>query len=103
MSAGYVSEESLRRVLEKVVFQDKLSVTYDNGNGLVVEVTGPALAAQNSVAIDLFTGEPLVLMRDGELTIKNVTRLYRLSEDGDLYDGVEYIPSNSNTKEGSIS
>ena len=101
MSTGYVSEESLRRVLEAVTFQDKLSVAYDNGGGCVVEVTGPALAALSSVAIDLFTGEPLVLMRDGELTIKNVTRLYRLSEDGEQY-GVEYVASN-NTTEGALS
>ena len=53
MSTGYVSEESLRRVLEAVTFQDRLGVTYDNGEGLVVEVTGPALAVQNTVAIDL--------------------------------------------------
>ena len=102
MSAGYVSEESVRRVLEAVTFQDKLGVTYDNGNGLVVEVTGPALAALNSVAIDLFNGAPFILMLDGEIKIKNVTRLYRLSEDGDLYDGVEYVPSN-NTTEGALS
>ena len=101
MSAGYVSEESLRRVLEKVVFQDRLGVTYDNGNGLAVEVTGPALAALGSVAIDLFNGDPFVLIHKGELKIQNVTRLHGVSEDGDIY-GVEYVPAN-NTKEGSIS
>lgn len=101
MSTGYVSEESLRMVLEEVVFPDTLNVAYDNGSGCVVEVTGPALAALSSVGIDLFTGEPLVLMRDGELTIKNVTRLYRLSEDGEQY-GVEYVASN-NTTEGALS
>ena len=101
MSTGYVSEESLRMVLEEVVLQDTLSVAYDNGGGCVVEVTGPALATLSSVAINLFTGGPLVLMRDGELTLKNVTRLYRLSEDGEQY-GVEYVASN-NTTEGALS
>ena len=98
MSTGYVSEESLRQALNEVVFQDRLSVTFDNGGGLVAEVTGPALAALGSVAIDLFNGDPFVLVHNGELKIQNVTRLRGLSDDGDIY-GVEYVPAN-NTKEG---